>query len=342
LSAPLVEVAGLTKQYLDNASFLAKLMGITRSVQAVSEVSLRLERGETVGLVGESGCGKSTLARCLAALEPVTSGDILFDAEPVDLRSGQKLGWFRSRAQIVFQDPQSSLNRSHTIEAILARPLRVQKRAKGAAVRERIVELLQLVGLDAGFLHRYPHELSGGQRQRVGIARALAAEPDFIVLDEPVSALDVSIQAQIVNLLLDLQQRLGLTYLFISHDLNVVRYLADRIAVMYLGRIVELGPAEVVYARPRHPYTQLLLEAVPAPDPALKDQTVLIKGEVPSPLSPPSGCPFHPRCPKADDRCKAERPILRPIAETVEVACHLYETTSDPVPAIELSSTQKD
>ena len=342
MSAPLVEVAGLTKHYLDNASFLAKLMGITRSVQAVSEVSLRLERGETVGLVGESGCGKSTLARCLAALEPVTRGDILFDALPVDLRSRQQLGWFRSRAQIVFQDPQSSLNRSHTIETILARPLEVQKRAKGAAVRERIVELLQLVGLDAGFLHRYPHELSGGQRQRVGIARALAVEPEFIVLDEPVSALDVSIQAQIVNLLLDLQQRLGLTYLFISHDLNVVRYLADRIAVMYLGRIVELGPAEVVYARPRHPYTQLLLEAVPAPDPALKDQTVLIKGEVPSPLSPPAGCPFHPRCPKADDRCRAERPTLHPIAEAVEVACHLYETSSDPVPAIELSSSKKD
>ena len=343
MSVPLVEIAGVTKHYLDNASFLAKLMGITRSVQAVSEVSLRLERGETVGLVGESGCGKSTLARCLAALETVTSGDILFDAKPVDLRSGQEFGWFRSRAQIVFQDPQSSLNRSQTIEAILARPLTVQKRAKGAkAVRERSVELLQLVGLDAGFLHRYPHELSGGQRQRVGIARALAVEPDFIVLDEPVSALDVSIQAQIVNLLLDLQQRLGLTYLFISHDLNVVRYLADRIAVMYLGRIVEIGPAEAVYARPRHPYTQLLLEAVPAPDPALKDQTVLIKGEVPSPLSPPSGCPFHPRCPKADDRCKAERPILRSIAESVEVACHLYESTSDPVPAIELSTTRKD
>jgi peptide/nickel transport system ATP-binding protein len=342
LSAPLVEVAGLTKHYLDNASFLAKLIGVTRSVQAVTEVSLQLQRGETLGLVGESGCGKSTLARCLVALEPVTSGDILFDSRPVDSRSRQGLGWFRSRAQIVFQDPQSSLNRSQTIEAILARPLLVQRRAKGAAVRERQVELLQLVGLDAGFLHRYPHELSGGQRQRVGIARAIAVEPDFIVLDEPVSALDVSIQAQIVNLLLDLQRRLGLTYLFISHDLNVVRYLSDRIAVMYLGRIVEEGPAEVVYARPRHPYTQLLLEAVPPPDPALDHTTVLIKGEVPSPLSPPGGCPFHPRCPKADARCRAERPLLRPIAENVEVACHLYETTSDPVPAIEFASSNKD
>ena len=339
----LLELTGVSKRYIDNPSFAARLLGITRTVHAVTEVSLGLERGETLGLVGESGCGKSTLARCTIALESADAGEVRFDGRAIEPGRRRGLRWFRRRAQMVFQDPRSSLNRSLTAEEILARALRTSGGQEGTdARRARIVELLRAVGLGPAFLHRYSHELSGGQCQRVSIARALAVEPDFMVLDEPVSALDVSIQAQIVNLLLELQERLGLTYLFISHDLHLVRYVSDRIAVMYFGRIVEFGPAGEVSERPRHPYTQLLLAAVPQPDPALRDESVEVTGEVPSPLDPPSGCTFHPRCPLADARCRRERPELRRVAPDIEVACHRYEETQDPVPALTMVSKTED
>ena len=339
----LLELTGVSKRYVDNPSFTARLLGITRTVHAVTDVSLSLERGETLGLVGESGCGKSTLARCTIALEAANAGEVRFDGRAVEARRRRGLRWFRRRAQMVFQDPRSSLNRSLTAEEILSRALETAGLQDGRdARRARILELLRAVGLGPAFLHRYSHELSGGQCQRVSIARALAVEPEFVVLDEPVSALDVSIQAQIVNLLLKLQERLGLTYLFISHDLHLVRYVSDRIAVMYFGRIVELGPAEEVSERPRHPYTQLLLAAVPHPDPALRDESVVVMGEVPSPLDPPRGCTFHPRCPIADARCRRERPELRRVTPEVEVACHRYEETLDPVPALTMVSELED
>ena len=271
-----------------------------------------------------------------------------FDGRAIEPERRHGLRWFRSRAQMVFQDPRSSLNRSLTVEEILARALKTGDRQVGREARHaRIVELLRAVGLGPAFLHRYSHELSGGQCQRVGIARALAVEPDFVVLDEvvldePVSALDVSIQAQIVNLLLELQERIGLAYLFISHDLHLIRYVSDRSAVMYFGRIVELGPAGEVSERPRHPYTQLLLAAVPQPDPALRDESVMVTGEVPSPLDPPGGCTFHPRCPLADAHCSRERPELRRVTPEIEVACHRYEQTRDPMPALTMVSKLED
>jgi oligopeptide/dipeptide ABC transporter ATP-binding protein len=316
----LVELAGVRKTYVDRGSFAARMMGLTRAVHAVAGVDLTIRRGETVGLVGESGCGKSTLARALVRLEDVDDGDVVFDGHNVTELRERQLGWFRKRAQIVFQDPQSALNRSLKIETILARALQLRGVERG---RDRCAELLRTVGLDPAFVDRYPHELSGGQRQRVNIARALAVEPEFLVLDEPVSALDVSIQAQVLNLLQDLQERFGLTYLFVSHDLNVVRYLCDRVAVMYLGRIVELGPVDDVYAAPAHPYTELLLSAVAEPDPALRHEAIAIRGEVPSPFAPPPGCPFHPRCPRAFGPCAEVRPALAEVGRR-SVACHLH------------------
>jgi oligopeptide/dipeptide ABC transporter ATP-binding protein len=327
MSERLLELVGVSKTYAADASLWAQLAGRGRAVRAVSEVDLTVARGETLGLVGESGCGKSTLARLMLKLEDVSAGDLIFDGRNVTDLGPRHLDWFRSRVQIVFQDPHSSLNRSYRIETILASALRLHGGlTRRRQIREAAAEQLRIVGLDPAFLDRYPHELSGGQRQRVGIARALAVEPDLLVLDEPVSALDVSIQAQIVNLLHDLQVRLGLTYVFISHDLNVVRYLADRVAVMYFGRIVETGPVEAIYRRPRHPYTRVLLSAVALPDPehALPTETALT-GEVPSPLAPPSGCAFHPRCPLAEARCRRERPELRDVGG-VAVACHLVDS----------------
>ncbi|MFW5832597.1 MAG: ABC transporter ATP-binding protein [Pseudomonadota bacterium] len=327
MSERLLELVGVSKTYEADASLWARLVGKGGEVRAVSEVDLTVGRGETLGLVGESGCGKSTLARLILKLEDVTAGDVIFDGRNVTDLGPKHLDGFRSRVQIVFQDPQSSLNRSYRVETILASPLKLHRGLRRRSrIREAAADLLRLVGLDPAFLDRYPHELSGGQRQRVGIARALAVEPDLLVLDEPVSALDVSIQAQIVNLLHDLQTRLGLTYVFISHDLNVVRYLADRVAVMYFGRIVETGPVETIYRRPRHPYTRVLLSAVALPDPEHELPTEMaLTGEVPSPLAPPGGCPFHPRCPLAQDRCRRERPELREIGGVL-VACHLVES----------------
>ena len=324
--APLVVVEDLVKQFPATRG----LWGFGRPrgmVRAVDRVSFQIAQGQTLGLVGESGCGKTTLARTvLRLLEPdggrvVVDGADVFALRPAELRA------LRRRMQIVFQDPYGSLNPRMTVRQTLAEPLTIHRLGAGSARESRIVALLEEVGLDRQFAASYPHELSGGQRQRVGIARALSVEPKFLVLDEPVSALDVSVQAQVLNLLSDLQQRRRLTYLFIAHDLAVVKYSADYVAVMYLGKIVEQAPAPVLYQSPRHPYTKALLSAVPVPDPRVERQRIVLTGDVPSPTNPPYGCPFHPRCPhpKKDGRCRAEPPVLRQVAPGQLAACHFAE-----------------
>jgi oligopeptide transport system ATP-binding protein len=323
MSEVLLEVENLVKHFPVGGGMFSSPTG---AVRAIDGVSFTLRRGETLGLVGESGCGKTTTGRCILRLERPTSGRIVF--EGVDLASlGEaEMRAVRRRVQVTFQDPYSSLNPRMTIGQILAEPLKVHGIVRDPAGRQaRVQELLEQVGLHRQHARRYPHQLSGGQRQRVGIARALAMEPSLIICDEPVSALDVSIQAQIINLLEDLQQRLGLTYLFIAHDLSVVRHISDRVAVMYLGKIVEIADRAALYEEPLHPYTRALLSAVPIPDPAVeasRERTVL-RGEVPSPLNPPPGCVFHPRCPIAVARCSAEVPALREIRRAHSGACHL-------------------
>ena len=316
---PVLEAIGLTKTYTAGG----------RPVHAVNNVSLRIHRGETLGLVGESGCGKSTLGRCLLRLQTPSQGTIRFDGQDITTLSMRALRPLRPRMQMVFQDPYGSLNPRRRVGDLIAEPLRVHRAPDGRwrsreAVAARVAELAELVGLDPAQLTRYPHEFSGGQRQRIGIARTLALDPDLIIADEPVSALDVSVQAQIVNLMMDLQDRLHLTILFIAHDLAVIRQVATRNAVMYLGAIVESGPTAEVFARPAHPYTASLLAAVPrlsrapgrgAAEPALR-------GEVPSPTDPPPGCRFHPRCKLAAARCREERPVLAALGNGRDVACH--------------------
>jgi oligopeptide transport system ATP-binding protein len=317
----ILEVRNLVKHFQVNAGFFGRAGG---TVKAVDGVSFSIRRGETLGLVGESGCGKTTTGRCILQLEQATSGEVLFEGKDLATVSGAELRRMRRKIQVIFQDPYSSLNPRMTVGQIIGEPLAVHGIVPGRPARAaRVRELLTHAGLLPAMADRYPHELSGGQRQRVGIARALAMEPELIVCDEPVSALDVSIQAQIINLLEDLQSRFGLTYLFVAHDLSVVRHISDRVAVMYLGKIVEITDRKSLYENPQHPYTKALLSAVPIPDPVVEAgrERIVLGGEVPSPLNPPSGCVFHPRCPIAIDECGRVIPDLREIRPDHRAAC---------------------
>ncbi len=321
--SPLVKVEGLKKHFpILRGIVIQKQVG---AVHSVDGISFEIRRGETLGLVGESGCGKTTAGRTMLGLYPPTAGDVFIDGHNIATATDDEMKLVRRKAQLIFQDPYASLNPRWTVNAIVSEPLRVHHLIDDPKQRaKRVEELLEMVGLSGRLVNRFPHEFSGGQRQRIGIARALASEPLFIVCDEPISALDVSIQAQVVNLLEDLQDRFGLTYLFIAHDLSMVRHICDRVAVMYLGILVELGPDKEVYDQPLHPYTKALLSAVPIPDPR-KDRErkrIVLSGEVPSPIDPPSGCRFHPRCPIATARCSEEVPEWRQLAPDHWVACH--------------------
>jgi oligopeptide transport system ATP-binding protein len=321
MSDPLLEVKDLKVHFPVNAGPFLRPKDF---VKAVDGVSFTIAPGETVGLVGESGCGKTTLGRAIVRLVEATSGQVLFEGEDLTQLSGSALRAHRRRFQMIFQDPHGSLDPRATVAASIGEALDIHKLAPGAGSRRaRVESLLKDVGLDPCHAERYPHEFSGGQRQRIGIARALAVEPELIVCDEPVSALDVSVQAQIVNLLRDLQEEHGMAYLFVAHDLAVVRHLSRRILVMYLGRIVEAGEARETCRTPKHPYTQALISAVPVTDPDSKRQRIILGGDVPSPIHPPTGCPFHPRCPVAEARCKLEVPALREVESGRWAACHL-------------------
>ena len=319
---PLLKVQDLVKRFPIQGGLFSRTVG---QVHAVDGVSFELPAGETLGVVGESGCGKSTTGRCILRLIEPTSGQVWFEGKSVTDAGKSELRALARDMQIIFQDPFASLNPRMTVSAIIGEALTIHKLTKTRAEYDaRIVELLETVGLSADHMRRYPHEFSGGQRQRIGIARALAVKPKLIICDEAVSALDVSIQAQVINLLEDLQSQLGLTYIFIAHDLSVVEHISDRVAVMYLGRIVEIAAAKDLYTAPQHPYTEALLSAVPIPDPKLKRRRILLQGDVPSPIHPPSGCHFHTRCPIArKGLCDVQAPVLKAVGEGHQVACHL-------------------
>ncbi len=325
----LVEIEDLKVHFPIRSGFFQREVG---TVKAVDGVTFQIRKGETLGLVGESGCGKSTTGRALIRLREPTSGTVKFDGVGLGTLGTGDLRRMRRRMQIIFQDPYGSLDPRMTVGSIIAEPIDTHNLAKGEARKERIAELLRIVGLDPAYISRYPHEFSGGQRQRIGVARALAVEPEFIVCDEPISALDVSIQAQVLNLLTDLRSQLGLTYLFIAHDLSVVKHISDRVAVMYLGKIVEIGPPDIMYAAPGHPYTRALLSAVPVPDPESerRRKRVVLQGDVPSPANPPTGCRFHTRCWLYEklgkpEECRTVDPPLRTLQGDHEAACHFAE-----------------
>ncbi|MBB6177091.1 oligopeptide transport system ATP-binding protein [Anoxybacillus tengchongensis] len=321
MNEPLLQVKGLKKYFPIMAGLFNKQIG---QVKAVDDLSFSVYRGETLGIVGESGCGKSTTGRMLLRLIEPTEGSIVFENEEVTKLSPQQLRKVRRDMQMIFQDPFASLNPRHTVEKILEEPLIVHGIGSKEERRKKVREMLEVVGLSSYHAKRYPHQFSGGQRQRIGIARALMTKPKLIIADEPVSALDVSIQAQVLNLLEDLQKEFGLTYIFIAHDLGVVRHISDRVGVMYLGRMVELANSEDVYRNPKHPYTQALLEAVPIPDPEYKKEKQLLSGDLPSPSNPPAGCAFHTRCQACMDICKTTKPAWKEVEQGHYVACHLY------------------
>jgi peptide/nickel transport system ATP-binding protein len=326
VTGPLLHVEGVVKHFPLRRGVLARHAGAER-VRAVDGVSLTVFPGETLGLVGETGCGKSTLARCVTRLQEPTAGRVVFDGTDITRLAGRRLRPVRRDLQMIFQDPYGALNPHRRVGSIIGDPFAIHRVAGGAARRQRVRELMEVVGLNPEHYNRFPAEFSGGQRQRIGVARALALRPRLIVCDEPVSALDVSIQAQIVNLLADLQREFGLAYVFIAHDLSVVRYVSHRVAVMYLGKVVEVAPATELFERPRHPYTAALLSASPVADPDLADhrERILLPGDPPSPVDPPTGCRFHPRCPRAQARCAVEEPALVPRlgdAPGHPAACH--------------------
>ena len=318
----LVEVKDLKKYFpITRGIIFQRHVG---DIKAVDGISFHIRQGETLGLVGESGCGKSTTGRTILQLYRPTAGEVYFEGEDLTALKGNALRRMRQRMQMIFQDPYASLNPRMTVGSIVGEPLEVHGVARGVEKRERVQELLRLVGLNPYFVNRYPHEFSGGQRQRIGVARALALNPSFIVCDEPISSLDVSIQAQVVNLLEDLQEQFGLTYLFIAHDLSMVRHISDRVAVMYLGKVVELTDRDSLYENPLHPYTQALLSAVPIPDPIVEErrQRIILEGDVPSPANPPQGCNFNTRCPVAMDICHQEEPEFKEVEDGHWVACY--------------------
>ena len=318
----LLETKNLSKYFTGKKGLLNRQPA---QVKAVDHVSLTVNKGETLGLVGESGCGKSTLGRTILRLIPATEGQVLYNGEDILTYDKKKMWEMRRKLQIIFQDPYSSLNPRMTVYDLISAPLEVYKIGTKAERREMVEEILQEVGLDKQYLNRFPHEFSGGQRQRIGIARALILNPEFVVCDEAVSALDVSVRAQVLNLMRNMQQKKNLTYLFISHDLSVVRHISDRIAVMYLGSVAEVAEKAQLYSNPTHPYTKALLSAIPLPDVKKKRQRIILQGDVPSAYNPPSGCKFHTRCPYATDRCKQEIPVLRQMEKGHQVACHRAE-----------------